>query len=74
MPMIDSSRTSIICGDLNICALQERGNVISQRLEEAGFVQFVQEATYIQGGLIDHVYIKKLYDNNITIQFYFISK
>ena len=36
-----------------------RQNLLSGRLESSGFSQLVQEATHIQGGIIDHVYLKQ---------------
>ena len=54
--MIDQSKTSIICGDLNLCFVNQRNNEVTRMLEDNGFVQLVNEATHLMGGHIDHVY------------------
>ena len=55
--LIDPSKTSVIGGDLNICALAQPNNCVTTCLKEIGFEQIVTRATHIEGGLIDHVYI-----------------
>ena len=55
--LIDPSKTSVIGGDLNICALAQPNNFVTTCLKEIGFEQIVTRATHIEGGLIDHVYI-----------------
>ena len=54
--VINMSRVTIICGDFNLCYMDQRGNEVTQMLEQAGFVQQVHEATHFKGGHIDHVY------------------
>ena len=48
-----------MCGDVNICFKFDRNNNLIKNLEDNGFDQYVKEATHIQGGLIDHVYVKQ---------------
>ena len=56
---IDWDKTTLICGDFNVCHNSDRGNKLITTLEGLGFKQLVQEATHIKGGLIDHVYIRE---------------
>ena len=55
--MIDRSRFCIITGDFNLCGRDERRNAVTLYLERKGFNQIVDEATHIQGRMIDHVYV-----------------
>ena len=54
--IIDNTKPTLITGDLNICSVKNDRNVISQGLQQMGFVQLVTEATHIEGGHIDHAY------------------
>ena len=56
--MITPRMTSIVCGDFNFCYLANRGNKVTQYLEESGFQQLINEATHIKGRHIDQFYIK----------------
>ena len=56
--MMNWDKTTLICGDINICYISDRSNNFILALEELGFKQLVKEATHIKGGLIDHVYIR----------------
>ena len=55
----DNRRTTVIGGDVNICALTQKNNYVTASLKEMGFKQIVTSATHISGGAIDHVYIKQ---------------
>ena len=57
--LINEEKTTIIGGDLNICVLKQPNNYVTKGLKEIGFTQIVTKATHIEGGLIDHVYIKE---------------
>ena len=57
--LINEEKTTIIGGDLNICVLKQPNNILTDGLKENGFKQIVTKATHIEGGLIDHVYIKQ---------------
>ena len=57
--LISPNKTTAICGDFNICYLQTRRNKITKYLEETGFEQFVNEATFIKGSLLDHFYLRR---------------
>ena len=49
----------MVGGDINVCALAHPRNYVTQSLIEKGFKQIVRKATHIEGGLIDHVYLKQ---------------
>ena len=49
-------KATIITGDLNICYRDSRLQRFIKGMEEKGFQQEVNEATQIQGRVIDHVY------------------
>jgi len=54
--LIDIDKTSVIGGDMNICALQQPRNYVTASLKELGFQQLVMTATHKDGGAIDHIY------------------
>lgn len=58
-PMIAKNKPTIICGDLNVCLSASPKNKLTQYLFKNGFDQRVNEATHIDGGLIDHVYFQR---------------
>ena len=45
--MVDYKKSTILCGDFNICFKQERKNSIISSLERHGFEQLVKESTHI---------------------------
>ena len=57
--MISWEKSTLICGDFNICYNEDRSNKLIETLENHGFKQLVQEATFIKGSLIDHVYLRE---------------
>ena len=52
-------KMTVIGGDLNICVLKQPKNCITTSLTKMGFHQIVMEATHIEGGAIDHIYISQ---------------
>ena len=56
--MIDPGKTTIVGGDMNICILSSPDNYLTKQMLGKGFLQLVKKATHIEGGLIDHVYVK----------------
>ena len=58
MNLIDSNKSTLVCGDFNMCFVDHRNNKATRFLLENNFKQLVQEATHIQGGHIDHVYLR----------------
>ena len=65
--MVDYKKSTILCGDFNICYKQERKNSIISSLERHGFKQLVKESTHIQGGHIDQVYVKEA-DSMLSVE------
>ena len=57
--LIDKSKATVIGGDFNVCALKHPNNMITKRLQELNFNQVVKQATHVEGGQLDHLYIKK---------------
>ena len=57
--IIDWQKATLVCGDFNVCYNQHRSNKLIETLENHGFKQLVQEATFIKGSLIDHVYLRE---------------
>ena len=55
--IINSKKLTIITGDFNLCAREEKTNRVIMFLQEIGFSQLVKDASHIQGRIIDHIYI-----------------
>ncbi len=49
----------VICGDMNLCTKKDPKNRLTVQLEEWGLEQLNKEATHIEGGHIDHMYLTK---------------
>ena len=58
--LMDEEKTTVIGGDMNICVLAHPRNYLTQSLREMGLKQLVKRSTHIEGGLIDHVYLKEV--------------
>ena len=58
--LIDETKTCVIGGDMNICILSSPDNFLTRQMRGKGFLQLVNNATHIEGGLIDHVYVQTL--------------
>ena len=56
--IINPKKPTLIIGDFNVCARRNKNNVITQSLANLGFSQLINEATHIEGNMIDHVYWK----------------
>ena len=52
-------KTTVIGGDFNTCVLKQPKNATTTSLAKMGFNQIVREATHIDGGAIDHIYISQ---------------
>ena len=72
--MINFSRQTIICGDFNMCFIENRNNKSTQFLLQNGFKQLVHDATHIEGGHIDHVYIRSVLVDIEMYSPYFTAK
>ena len=57
--LVDTDKTTVIGGDINICALTQRKNDITKNMEEMGFTQLVTQATHENGRALDHIYIRQ---------------
>ena len=57
--LIDPNKQAVICGDFNICYHESRNHPLVQLLLQMGFEHMVRQATHINGGWIDHVYVRK---------------
>ena len=58
--LVDSNKTTVICGDFNICLKKTPNNTVTQQLTDMKMEQLNKEATHIAGGHIDHMYLKRM--------------
>ena len=58
--LIDGNRFTIIGGDLNVCCSKLPNNHLTNKLKEMKFQQIVTQATHIEGGSLDHIYMKQI--------------
>ena len=56
--LINMSKTTVICGDINIDIISEPHNLFTASLMSLGFIQKVTSPTHLLGGLIDHIYVR----------------
>ena len=56
--MISQAKTTVVCGDLNICYSSNKNNKVSKYLQNHGFSQLVNEPTHIKGRHLDHFYFR----------------
>ena len=56
--LVHCNRSTMVCGDFNMCYLDHRNNRSTKFLLQNGFKQLVKEATHIGGGHLDHVYFR----------------
>ena len=71
LPKLRQDKTTVICGDFNLCFQEKRKHASIQSLLQLGFEQNVTEATHFMGGWINHAYFKKLDENPvIELQLY----
>ena len=68
--MINLNKTTIVCGDFNMCYIDSRRNKSTSFLLENNFRQLVHEATHIDGGHIDHVYIRSIESLAVLTELY----
>ena len=76
--IVNKSKLTVICGDFNLCYVDDRDNEVTKMFENEGFVQLVNEATHFMGGHIDHVYSNhdtQKYEVNIQLYSpYYLAK
>ena len=57
--LIMTDKFCVIGGDFNINIMSNKNNYLTKELNEKGFVQIVKNSTHIEGGLIDHIYVRQ---------------
>ena len=57
--LLNINKNTLIIGDFNFCYLEKTNN-LRNYLDEQGFSQLVSNATHINGGLLDQVYIRQV--------------
>ena len=62
IPHLDSTRTQVLAGDLNIDLQKDPGNIFTKSMADRGFIQLVKRPTHDKGGLIDHLYFHQAGD------------
>ena len=55
--VVDSSRSTILCGDTNIDITKDRGQSFIDFMKTIGLTQLVKKPSHEKGGLLDHVYV-----------------
>ena len=58
--LIDTSKSTLILGDMNICNKKMATNELRKFLEDKKFKQVINKATHIEGGHLNHVYIMNI--------------
>ena len=65
-------KPTFIVGDFNINFLHDPKDSIIQKITSNGFKQIVEDPTHVEGGLLDHVYIRGVpleFEPHIQIDF-----
>ena len=68
--VLNPAKTTVVCGDFNICLKKYPNNQLIQHLTTHGMTQLNQDATHIAGGHIDHMYISKKDEDNAELERY----
>ena len=68
--MIESNRSTLVCGDFNMCYIDNKNNRATKHLLNNSFKQLVHEATHINGGHIDHVYLRSEESVTAAVELY----
>ena len=72
--LANAARPTFLIGDLNINFLNNPKDRIVIKILSNGFKQLVSAPTHIEGGLLDHIYIKQLsFEPHIVINFPYYS-
>ena len=58
--IINPLKTTLVIGDMNICNKKTPNNKLRSFLEEKSFIQIVNQATHIEGGHLDHAYVRNV--------------
>ena len=68
--MIDTTKITLIVGDLNICGKTEANSRIIRAFYEFGFRQQVKNPTHMEGRQIDHVFLytpENCFEYSVTV-------
>ena len=57
--LIIKNKFCVIGGDFNINIMNSPNNYLTKELNKKGFAQIVKNPTHIEGGLIDHIYVRQ---------------
>ena len=68
--LIDLNRFTLVCGDFNMCYIDNRKSRTTTFLLDNGFQQLVQDATHIDGGHIDHAYVRSQDNVQVSTDIY----
>ena len=68
--LINVNTSTMVCGDLNMCYIDNKKNRTTTFLLNNGFKQYVRQATHIDGGHIDHIYLNTEYIIPPTVELY----
>ena len=71
---INPQRSTLVCGDFNMCFTERKISNTILFLIESGFMQLVQDPTHIAGGHIDHVYVRGIQANIQLYSPYYTAK
>ena len=58
--IINISKSTLVIGDMNVCNKKMPTNELRKFLEDKDFKQVINKATHIEGGHLNHVYIKNM--------------
>ena len=62
MQMVPGNSPTIICGDINTDPKHDPAqyNKLITKMASKGFVQIIDKPTHLQGGILDHMYIRNI--------------
>ena len=66
--LVSANKPTVIIGDFNFCTEEKRLNSISSALSSLDFKQIVSEATHIEGGHLDQIYVRGV--ENAEVELY----
>jgi endonuclease/exonuclease/phosphatase family metal-dependent hydrolase len=68
-----AEKVNVISGDMNLCTMKNPKNQLTRGLKAQGYTQLVTEATHIEGGHLDHMYVKGAQTNQMDPVIYHYS-
>ena len=69
-----AARPTFIVGDFNINFLNKPQDAILKKILSTGFKQIVSQPTHLEGGLLDHIYFKRLpFEPKVIVNFPYYS-